>query len=368
MKRLTVMIKPASSLCDMRCKYCFYYDVAASRHNASMGIMSREVASALLHNVFSQLTAGDHITFAFQGGEPGLAGLDYFKFFTEEAKKMAPPRVRIHYAFQTNGLILNSVSDTSPDEWCQFFKENDFLIGLSLDGDAALHNLNRLDANGKGTHSRVLSAKKMLDKHHVSYNILCVLTSESARRAKRIWDFIIREKIRHIQFIPCLEPLGSKTDGSALTGAKFFQFYRTLFLLWKNETKKGNVVHVRMFEDIAGIYLAGRAVTCGISGRCSPQIVVEADGSTYPCDFYVLDEYRTGNLAENSIKEVFEAVVKSAFMQEAREQPAWCQGCAYMKWCGGGCKRMTRAVYGENCGMRAFLDECLDDLLATVRR
>jgi len=370
MKRLTVMIKPASSLCDMRCKYCFYYDVAASRHNASMGIMSREVASALLHNVFSQLTAGDHITFAFQGGEPGLAGLDYFKFFTAEAKKIAPSRVRIHYAFQTNGLILSSVSGTSPDEWCNFFRENDFLIGLSLDGDTALHNLNRLDANGKGTHSRVLSAKKMLDKHRISYNILCVLTSESARRAKRIWDVIINENIRHVQFIPCLESLGGKPepDATALTGAKFFQFYRTLFPLWKNEAKKGNIVHVRMFEDLAGIYFAGHAATCGISGRCSPQIVVEADGSTYPCDFYVLDEYKTGNLTENSIKEVFEAVVESEFIQEARTQPAWCKGCAYIGWCGGGCKRMFRAVYGENCGMRAFLDECLHELLATIQQ
>ena len=363
MKRLTIMIKPASSLCDMRCKYCFYYDVAAQRHEASMGIMPLETASAILNNVFSQLTAGDHITFAFQGGEPGLAGLDYFKFFAETAKKIAPKGVRIHYAFQTNGLMMDT-------DWAVFFRQHNFLIGLSMDGDAALHNQNRPDAAGKGTHSRVLASKKMLDKHSVQYNILCVLTSETARRARRVWDFIMAENIRHIQFIPCLEPLDTNQEAApALTPAKFYQFYATLFPLWKKEAQKGNVVNIRMFEDLAGMFLAGQNITCGMSGRCSPQMVVEADGGVYPCDFYVLDEYRVADLSRQNLKDVFEAVASSNFLKEARPQPAHCAGCAYVKWCGGGCKRMARAVYseGENCGMRAFLDECLNDLLTTVR-
>jgi len=363
MKRITIMIKPASSLCDMRCKYCFYCDVAAQRHEASMGIMTLGTASAILNNVFSQLDAGDHITFAFQGGEPGLTGLDYYKFFAETAKNLAPKGVRIHYAFQTNGLMID-------DAWASFFRQYNFLIGLSMDGDAALHNQNRLDAAGKGTHSRVLAAEKVLDKHGVQHNILCVLTSETARRARRVWDFIIAENIGHIQFIPCLEPLDtSQSAMSALTPAKFYQFYATLFPLWKREAQKGNVVNVRMFEDLTGMFLAGQNITCGMSGHCSPQMVVEADGSVYPCDFYVLDEYRVADLSRQNLKDVFEAVASSSFLKEVRPQPAHCAGCAYVKWCGGGCKRMERAVYGDgkNCGMRAFLNEYLNELLATVR-
>ena len=369
MKRITIMIKPASSLCDMRCKYCFYYDVAARRHEASLGIMPRETAAAILGNVFGVLTAGDHITFAFQGGEPTLAGLDYFVFFTETAKELAPKGVRIHYALQTNGLTLDAA-------WASFFKQHNFLIGLSLDADAALHNQNRHDAAGKGTHSRVLAAKKILDKHGVDYNILCVLTSEAARRAKRVWEFIMAENIRHVQFIPCLEPLDTagtslrETAAPALTPAKFHQFYATLFPLWKKEAQKGNVVSIRMFEDLAGIFLAGQNITCGMSGRCSPQMIVEADGGVYPCDFYVLDQYRLADLYRQNLKDVFEAVAASSFLKEARENPVQCVGCAYVKWCGGGCKRMARAVYGtggETCGMRAFLDEYLNDLLTTVR-
>jgi len=362
MKRLIVMIKPASSLCDMGCTYCFYSDVAASRHEASMGIMRQETAADLIKNVFCVLTTGDHITFAFQGGEPGLAGLDYFLFFVKEVQSVSPPKVRVHYAMQTNGLMID-------DDWCTFFKENDFLIGLSLDGDAALHNKNRMDSRGKGTYNRVMEAKKLMDKHDVAYNILCVLTSESARRANRIWSFILKEKIRYIQFIPCLEPLEEKGGyGPALTPEKFYRFYSDLFVLWKKEAEKGNVILVRMFEDIASLFLTGQGITCGVSGRCAPQIIVEADGGVYPCDFYVLDKYRVSDLTKHTIQEAFDAVVSSGFLDEARQISAKCGDCAHNRWCRGGCKRMAQAVYGDNCGMRLFLDECLNDLLAVARK
>ena len=361
MKRLTVMIKPASSLCDMRCKYCFYCDVAAARQVASMGVMRCETAAALIANVFSVLCAGDHITFAFQGGEPTLAGLDFFTFFVEKVKQAAPPKVRVYYALQTNGLALADAK--TGGAWAHFFKENDFLIGLSLDGDSALHNEHRVDAMGKGTFSRVMAAKNILDRQGISYNVLCVLTAETARRAKRLWEFILRKGIRHIQFIPCLAPLDGTPSGAALTSQKFYQFYAAFFPLWKKEAAWGNMVHVRLFEDLMGLFAAGQAVTCGIGGGCTPQIIVEADGSVYPCDFYVLDNYKTGNLATENLREVFEATAGGAFLQEKRPLPAACAGCPYSPWCAGGCKRMAGAVYGENCGMKLFLDECLQDLL-----
>jgi len=340
--------------------YCFYSDVAAARTEAFHGVMTQDAAAALIKNTFSELSAGDHITFAFQGGEPGLAGLGFFSFFVEEVKRLAPPRVKVHYAFQTNGLMIN-------DDWCKFFKENNFLIGLSMDGDAALHNKNRMDSQGKGTFARVMDAKKLLDKHKVDTNILCVLTVESARRARRIWDFIIREKISHVQFIPCLEPLDGESP-IALTSDRFYRFYSDIFPLWKREAERGNLVVVRLFEDLAALMLTGRPITCGVSGRCSPQIIVEADGGVYPCDFYVLDKYRVADLTQQSIREAFESVVKCGFLEESRMMPPWCVDCAHKGWCAGGCKRMARAVYGENCGMRRFLDECLRDLVAVYQR
>lgn len=359
MKRLTVMLKPASSLCNMKCGYCFYSDVAAARHEASMGLMKRETAAAIVGNVYSELAPGDEITFAFQGGEPGLAGLDFFIFFTDEARVAAKPGVITNYAFQTNGLTIDAA-------WAEFFRKNDFLVGLSLDGDAALHDRNRVDRYGKGTYRRVMDAKKMLDVYGVRYNILCVLTAECARRAGRLWAFILTQNIRYIQFIPCLEPLDGGVHPAALTGDRFYRFYSALFPLWKAEADKNNMINVRLFEDVAGVYITGKSVTCGISGRCSPQIAVEADGGAYPCDFYMLDDYKAGNLASQTIREIFESVVSGKFYSVAPPQPEKCSDCGYRNWCGGGCKRLAGAVYGERCGMRAFLDERLDSLLETA--
>jgi len=347
--------------------------------------MSFETATALIKNAFTEIIAGDHMTFAFQGGEPSLAGLNFFRFFVNEVKKYTPHGVTVDYAFQTNGVNID-------DEWCDFFSKNNFLVGLSLDGDSSIHNQNRLDKSGKGTFNKVMETKRKFDKTGVKYNILSVLTGESARRAGRIWNFILNENIRHIQFIPCLgpivslrEPLDDNSNSThfpgtlksaevtnmsntvrfpgTLTGKRFYRFYSDLFPLWKKEAKKGNMISIRLFEDLAALLLTNQRVTCGISGRCMPQIIVEADGSVYPCDFYVLDEYKTGDFTRDTIREVFEATVNSAFLVQKPQSLKYCENCNHKKWCMGGCKRMLDTVYGDPCGMRLFLDEHIDELL-----
>lgn len=361
MKKLAVMIKPVSSLCDMRCSYCFYADVAASRHKASHGLMSRETAYAVIRHCMEVLIPGDQITFAFQGGEPTLAGLDFYAFFVEAVQQTAAPGVVVDYAIQTNGLSIN-------EEWCLFFKHNRFLVGLSLDGDADLHNRNRLDAEGKGTYSRVRRARELLEKYGTAYNILCVLTAENARHAGKIWRFILKEKMQYIQFIPCLEPFeNTQPDYTSLTSERFYRFYSELFPLWRREAEDGHFVSVRLFEDLIGLFLAGKTITCGASGHCTPQIVVEADGGVYPCDFYVLDQYRLSDLTRHTLREAFDAVVASGFLQ-ALPPAKKCVECHYNSWCRGGCKRMAHAVYGDECGMKRFMDACMTDLLAIGRK
>ena len=349
MKNLSIMLKPASSMCDMRCGYCFYTDVASKRKVPFAGLMSKETAKAIIGNVCKSLSAGDKIAFCFQGGEPGLMGLDFFEFFKNEAKAALPPGVQVSFAMQTNGLMVD-------ENWCEFFKANEFLVGLSLDGCAALHNENRKDAKGQGTFSRVMRAKRLLDKHGVQYNVLSVLTAKSARMAKKTWDFILKENIRYIQFIPCLQPLGAPPGNAHLSPGRFHRFYSDLFPLWENEAKQGNVVRLRLFEDLLGIAQRGRSFTCGMEGKCAPQFVVEADGSVYPCDFYVLDEYKACNLAEVTPKDAFDVLLAGGFFEKA-PLPKWCEECPHKAWCNGGCKRMAETVYGPGCGMRRFLDE-----------
>lgn len=369
MKQISVLIKPASSLCNMRCKYCFYADVSSLREVRSFGMMERETVCRMLRNVYAGLGRGDEVTFAFQGGEPTLAGLPYFEFFAEEAAMQKPEGLVVYYALQTNGLLLD-------EAFCGFLKKHDFLVGLSLDLYAQLHDSNRLDAAGKGTYSRVMAAKERMDRLGVQYNVLAVLTNEMARHARAAWKFIREQKIRFVQFIPCLSDLEAEgREQSAVTPKRFAEFYSELFPLWREEFVRGNYVSIKFFDDLFNL-LTRRAVTaCGFNGPCSVQCVVEADGGVYPCDFYVLDQWRLGSLREQTLPELQAAPLAKAFVNRPREEAPLCGACPYRNLCGGGCRRMRREMYvdetGKFCGYREFLrrnEPQILELAALLRR
>ncbi len=226
MKELSLLLKPASSLCNMRCAYCFYADVAAKREIRSYGIMGRETVRRLLCSLRAELSPGDRLTIAFQGGEPTLAGIGFFRDFFRMADELLPD-VRLDWSFQTNGLLLD-------DEYCALFRERSVLVGLSLDGPAGTHNAQRPDASGKGSYPRAHAAMELLRRHGVDFNILTVLTAETARRPSTVWCWLIKEKIRYVQFIPCLDALDAdEPSPCALTPSGFRDFYRGLFPLWK---------------------------------------------------------------------------------------------------------------------------------------
>lgn len=361
MKQLVVMIKPASSLCNMRCRYCFYANVSDMRAIQNYGIMTETTARHVISNIFEDLDDKDTISFAFQGGEPTLAGLPFFETFVAlaNAQKNKPT---IHWAIQTNGLVID-------EEWCRFFKQHNFLVGLSIDGSALTHNQNRVDAEGGGTYIRVMRAKQLFDQNHIEYNVLCVLTNNLARHPQQIWKFLARENIRYVQFIPCLDDLDADHSSPwALQPKRFFRFYHGLYPLWKQRIHDNNAVHIKLFDDIADQFLYGRSSSCGIDGRCHPQFVIEADGSVYPCDFYVLDKHVAGNLAEVSLRKIFENMAASEFWGRRQKLPETCYTCNYLRHCGGGCIRMQDVMYVDQmgyCGYQHLLRECLDDLCQT---
>jgi len=369
MKRLSLLIKPASSLCNMRCKYCFYHDVGEHRENISYGIMKRETAEKIIENINRDLDDGDEITIAFQGGEPTLAGLPWFEFFTNTMGSRQ--KIKINWALQTNGLLID-------DSWAQFLNKKKFLTGLSIDANADIHDSIRIDTGGKGTFEKCMKAKTVLEKHEAEFNILCVLTNELANEPDKVWRFITRERIRFIQFIPCLESFDEKESTPyPLKPAHFAHFYTRLYYWWMKELEKGEYYSVKLFDDTANYFFRKIPSSCGINGRCNAQYVVEADGSVYPCDFYVLDEYNTGKLTEHTLRELFETPVMQAFLREKRDLPQICQSCLYLKYCNGGCRRMNRVMYfgapgspayGSVCGYKMFLDKCLSPLEHTVRQ
>jgi radical SAM additional 4Fe4S-binding domain len=361
MKHLSIMIKPASSMCNMHCRYCFYMDVSQRRSKPNLGLMSHNTSTTIIKNIGRVLKPGDSVSFAFQGGEPTLAGLDFFEQFVGEASTQLDG-VKIFWALQTNGILLD-------EKWCEFLRKKCFLVGLSIDGDAELHNQNRLDIGGLGTHAKVLTAKQLLEHYQVSYNVLCVLTNTLARFPQRIWKFILSEKIKHIQFIPCLNELDSpQNDRWALRPQRFFDFYLRLFQLWQKRTLGGDYISVKLFDDLFNLYVRGEVTSCGLHGRCQPQIVIEADGSVYPCDFYALDPYCAGNVADIDFQKILNNLLSSPFFKQPKATNNLCSTCKYLVSCGGGCKRMQTSMYFDHdgsCVYHLLLDKILNDLCRT---
>lgn len=355
MKSVNLLIKPASSLCNLRCKYCFYEDEAQNRTQHSMGVMSEALADTLIRQVFEAVEANGMVSFAFQGGEPTIAGLGFFQHFVTTVAQYRPSGVQVRYAMQTNGTLLN-------EKWASFLKENNFLVGLSLDGLRAVHDAHRLDDRGAGTWRTVLAARSLLEKYGVDYNALCVVTAPCAERPEQVYKSLKNLGFRYMQFIACLDPIGhprGKEDWS-LTPEAYGDFLCRLFDLWYQDWEMGNYHSVRLFEDYIHILLGDGASTCATCGKCGSYLVIEGDGTGYPCDFYVLDDWKIGTLEHMTVTEMAGSETAGRFLQWGAEKPAECAHCPYRAICNGGCKNDW---YSDDTGIHNYFCPAFQKLL-----
>lgn len=348
MKSATFLIKPASSLCNMRCRYCFYHDIASLRQAPSMGIMAQDTAKTLIQQAFAAVEPGGYLQFTFQGGEPTLAGLEFFREFVRLEKELGRSSVTVGHAIQTNGLVLD-------DQWAAFLKENHFLVGLSIDGNEFFHDANRLDAQGKGTWDRVCGALACLDRHQVETNLLCVVTGPVAKNPQKIYRSLRSLGNHPLQFIPCLDPMEEDRgdEGYSLKPQAYGNFLRGLFDCWYRDWKLGNYVSIRLFDDYLRILMGMAPSTCAAAGSCGNYLVVEGDGSLYPCDFYVLDQWKIGSIGDLTVEQALTAPASRRFLEEGRRRPQACRSCPYGFLCRGGCKR-DWTDRGENYYCEAF--------------
>ena len=351
MPPINILIKPASSACNMACKYCFYRDVAEHREQAFEGMLSLQKMERVIR---AGMEYADHsCSFAFQGGEPTLAGLDFYRGVVELQKKYARSGVEIHNAIQTNGMLID-------EEWAVFLAENRFLVGLSLDGPAELHNLNRLDTVGEGTFNRVMRAARLMEKHGVEFNILCVVTGRNARSVEKIYRFYRRQGFRWLQFIPCLDSLEQQRGEEKyhLSAENYGDFLIRLFDLWYEDLQRGEYISIRHLDNWLSILLGGQPEACSMTGQCAVQFVVEGDGGVYPCDFYVLDEWRMGTVGESSFAEMQRGEVAARFIQASLRVPDKCRRCRWYGLCRNGCRRNRMTLLdGEidrNCYCEAY--------------
>lgn len=356
MKQISLLIKPASSLCNMHCAYCFYEDVSANREKSSMGIMNEETMKALIDKTLALDV--EQVNYCFQGGEPTVAGIAYFKRFISYVNETKQNKT-ITYAIQTNGLALD-------DEWIDLFKTHTFLVGVSLDGMLSNHNRVRKDRRAKGTFQTIVRNIKKLEKAHIQYNILTVLTHELAKKPKELFQFYLEHQFNYIQLIPCLPTLEGHEmmDRFSLTPHDFANFYKIFFDEWYQLYLKGKYISITLFDNIIPMYLNIPPEQCGMLGRCHMQLVVEGNGNVYPCDFYVLDEYCCGNINTDSIQEIMSHQRATLFLNTKRELCQLCATCPFYKICYGNCRRLSVCYYDEHyCGYQAFLTYSHDKML-----
>lgn len=332
MPPLNLLLKPASSACNLRCAYCFYADEAQKRRVDNYGMMPDQVVRALIDK--SLAAAEGSVSYLFQGGEPTLAGLEFYRRFAALVEARAPKGLAVHYAIQTNGTLLDR-------DWCRFLAEKRFLVGLSLDGNRDCHDRFRKDGAGRGTYGQVLKASKLLDQAGVEYNVLTVVTGHLARHIQSVFSALCKGGFRFQQYIPCLDPLDEIRGGNgwSLTPVQYGDFLKTLFDLWYRELERGEYWSIRYFDNLVWM-LAGRPPEqCSMGGCCSEQYLIEADGSVYPCDFYGLDQYRMGSVLDDSWERLDRAREELGFVAQSRRVPEECRGCRWYALCRNGCRR-----------------------------
>lgn len=332
MKFIQYLIKPASGLCNLRCRYCFYTDVCANRSQANLGVMSDDTVISLLTRTAEACERGGKVSFAFQGGEPTIIGVDFYRRFIDKAREILPRDVSVSWSIQTNGLLIDN-------EWTSLLHSNNFLVGLSLDGTPDIHDFNRIDVNDKGSWKSAERAARLLISAGVDINALCVVTKQCASHPRAVYNRLKKTGFKYMQFIPCMDPIGEEHGERvwSLNAADYSEFLCSIFELWHADWEKGDYIGIRTFEDYVYLMLGMPPGTCAACGDCGGYLVIEADGGVYPCDYYALDEWRMGSIIDSSLSELMSNEVLNRFIQRSNNKPTECSYCRYLSICRGGC-------------------------------
>ncbi|MFX1357642.1 MAG: anaerobic sulfatase maturase [Promethearchaeota archaeon] len=325
MKPFQLLIKPVSFDCNLRCTYCFYLRVEElypkSKHpRMSYNILDRMVSQFLRFRFKESI-------FGWQGGEPTLAGLNFFKKVVKFQQKHGEPGQVIGNAFQTNGILIN-------DDWCEFFYNYKFLIGLSLDGPKRIHDKYRKSKGKKSVWQKVMNAADSMRKNKVEFNILCVVSRSNVNQVKELYDFFIENGFYHLQFIPALEVYqNGKRASYSINSSQYGRFLCEFFDLWSKDPDKTSI---RLFNSIIAYHNKLPRGLCVLEEKCADYLLVEYNGDVYPCDFFAQKEERLGNLAELSLSEL-KNKRDNKFGLRKQKLSKECLNCDWLSLCNGGC-------------------------------
>ena len=329
----SILIKPAGPDCNMACTYCFYLEKESMFRETDVHRMKEEVLEEMIRQVMSQ--AGEHVSFGWQGGEPTLMGLPFFKKVVEFQKRYGSGQT-VGNGLQTNGLLLD-------EKWANFLKENRFLVGLSLDGPKHIHDHYRKTKGGGGTWERVMKSAKLLLNEGAAVNAVSLVSDYSVRFPEEIYNFHKNCGLTFMQFIPCVEtdPKDpAKIAPFSVSHIEYGKFLCTLFDLWKADfDEEKPTTSVRFFESVFSTYVGLESPECTLLEECGIYVVVEHNGDVYACDFFVEPDWKLGSIKDGKLIDMLNSDKQMEFGRMKAELPALCESCKWLIHCRGGCTK-----------------------------
>uniref|UniRef100_UPI004055A6CA anaerobic sulfatase-maturation protein n=1 Tax=Alistipes sp. TaxID=1872444 RepID=UPI004055A6CA len=339
------MVKPVGSRCNLDCHYCYYLD-KESLYGGEEPTMSVE----LLERYIRQYIEGnrvDCVSFTWHGGEPMLAGPEFFRHAIALQKRYAKGK-RIENALQTNGLLLN-------EEWCQFLKENNFLVGISIDGPQSIHDANRLDKGGMGSFDRVMRGVELLRRNGVEFNTMTTVNRASEGRGREVYRFLKSIGSHYMQFMPVVEYTLTRPDNPrpyivpphtpqsvlapwSVSAKGYGDFMCDIFDEWVIQDV--GRYYVQLFDVALAQWVGMRPALCSFCDTCGDSLVVEHNGDIYSCDHFVYPEHRLGNLRDTTLKEAYASRRQADFGAAKHNRlPEECRHCRYYFACRGECPK-----------------------------
>ena len=325
-----IMAKPVSGVCNLNCTYCYYTAKPQELYpGVKKFLMGDDVLAAFTKQYMDAIPK--RCGFHWQGGEPLLAGVEFFRRAVSLQGENRRAGQAVTNALQTNGTLLD-------EQWCEFFAEHKFLIGISIDGPAQWHDYFRRDRAGKATFGRAWAGLELLRKHDVEFNVLATLNSANAPHAGDIYRYFVNRGLRHLQFIPILERnADGEPEDFSCTAERFGRFWLEVFRLWA-ERDVGKV-SLRFFDSILQTIIHNVPAMCTHSQRCANAHVLEFNGDLYACDHFVLPEWRIGNVMARPMGELLRSPKLREFARLKTDLPAACEDCEFLQYCRGGCPK-----------------------------
>ena len=330
-----IMCKPDCGVCNLDCRYCYYTMKPGELYpGVKKFMMTDEVLEAYTRQYLEAMPV--RCEFGWQGGEPTMAGLDFYRKAIRLQKQYGRDGQVVANALQSNGTLLD-------DEWCEFLRENNFLVGISLDGPPQWHDRFRRDRAGNPTFHRAWAGVELLRKHKVEFNVLVTLNSMNAPHAGDIYRYFVNRGVQYLQFIPILERTsdGEPTPFSC-SAENFGRFLMDIFELWTS--RDVGQISERLIDSVLHTLVYGRASTCCYSQRCANAYIVEFNGDFYACDHFVFKQWRVGNITERPLAELVTDPMLDQFAKLKTHLPAVCKDCEYLELCWSGCPKHHKPI------------------------